>query len=110
MIELNIIGVTSVSDLYPNVKYKIPLIAALPDVSVSTTIYDLENSGHFKTLNSRNPIKKIFSMLRYLWATLWVYFKTITLNKPNIYICYPGVFLALLFSFYTPIAKTLHFL
>ena len=99
MIELNIIGVTSVSDLYPNVKYKIPLIAALPDVSVSTTIYDLENSGHFKTLNSRNPIKKIFSMLRYLWATLWVYFKTITLNKPNIYICYPGVFLALLFSF-----------
>jgi glycosyltransferase involved in cell wall biosynthesis len=99
MIELNIIGVTSVSDLYPNVKYKIPLIASLPNVAASTTIYDLENTGHYKTYSNKNPFKKLFSLLRYCWGTLKVFFSTIKHNKPNVYICYPGVFLSLLFSF-----------
>ncbi len=99
MIELNIIGVTHVSDLYPNVKYKIPLIASLKDVSVSTTIHNLDSTGHFSNLSNKNLLKKAFLAGKFCWQTLSVFIRSMFNKAPNIYICYPGVFLALLYSF-----------
>lgn len=99
MTQLTILGVTHVSDLYPNVKYRIQLISELqPAVTSRTLVYDLGAGGLYKNLGKRGVSRKLGGYLRLCWGTLSVFARFVLNSTPQVYVVYPALPLIFLLS------------
>ena len=87
------LGVTQISDLYPNVKYKLVVLRELFGhgyVEYLSPLNKSDNSpGIFSAINSG----RIAFAWRFLLGHIKVMFYTLRHRAESAYICYPGIFL-----------------
>lgn len=96
MSALSVLGVTHVSDLYPNVKYKLALISALPGIDVRLCVHDLGAGGLYTSFGRGRKISRLMGGLRLLLGTLHVFTRFLFHRTPQVYVTYPAPALALL--------------
>lgn len=99
--NLLIIGVTSISDPYPNVKYKINTIQSLGrhDDNVSLCISDMGTKDSFWSISgSAGLLKKIIFAFKLFFSSVFVSIKTIISRPDRIYILYPSLILSTIIS------------
>ncbi|HTQ98749.1 MAG TPA: glycosyltransferase [Candidatus Acidoferrum sp.] len=96
MLTLSVLGVTRVSDLYPNVKHKIQLIAALPSIQVQLLLHDLGSGGFYQGIRRRNALSALAGIWQLCWGTLSVFARYLTHRTDIVYIAYPAPALAIL--------------
>lgn len=89
---LNIVGVSHISDLYPNVKYRLDLLAEVVETKVN--LYDLGGGILFRKSTGAGK-------LRFLAAMIWGHFRVLTRlrwkRNEQVYVVYPAVFIVLIF-------------
>lgn len=96
MTTLAIAGITHLSDLYPNVKYKIRLLSTIQGIDTATVLYDL-GAGSFYKSATGNPVTRMLGLVRNCWAHCVVFARLVIRRPTHVYICYPGIFLANMF-------------
>jgi len=99
MSELTVLGVTHVSDFYPNVKYKLALLEAQGHVRVQTLVRDLGAGGLYRDLRSSH---RVLQLLRIAAGTLEVWLRFLWRRSPRVYVLYPGPVLVLLLGLLPP--------
>lgn len=93
---LRIMGVTHLSDLYPNVRYKIALLQELEPSS--TLLYDLGGGSLYGSLAGASRWQRMRGRLSVLWGHLKVILVSMVRPVPRVYVCYPATFLVFAFS------------
>ena len=97
-----VVGVTHVTDLYPNVKYKLALLQEFAHPAVQ--VYDLgENSFAQVATRARLLVRAGFA-LRFLWAHWCIFSKALLRPASVVYIPYPAVPILLFYSIW-PVRK-----
>ena len=93
---LAVVGVAHVSDLYPNVKYKLALLqeAASPLMQV----HDLGSGSLAQTATSGGLLARCAFGLHFLWAHLCVFSQTLLRPVTAVYLPYPSVLMLLFYS------------
>lgn len=99
MIELSILGVTHLSDLYPNVKYKMALISDQQNIKSHDVIYDLGKGGFYSSLGKFTFIAQLINQIKFLYGHLSVLLRFLLHRTDSVYVTYPGVFLVVFLSF-----------
>ncbi len=101
MKRIVVVGVTSISDLYPNIKYKIPIIKDLCGEGFEESI--INTSQHFSQIAIKSNLwSKIKSGISFLAGHLRIAFKVMLKNKNEFYVLYPGIFLVFIIRLIQP--------
>lgn len=98
MPELALVGVCHVSDLYPNVKYKLDLLERTSGMSCRRFVHDLGSGSLYGSLGKRSRLASLLLCLRMTLGTLGVFLRTLGARPRRVYVAYPAVPLMLLFS------------
>lgn len=93
MKTLKIVGVSPLSDAYPNIKYKIKLIDEIKELNVEKHIYDL-NSVISNEANKKGILRKIKIILKFIYLNLKLSIQCIPRKETNYYITYPGILMS----------------
>ncbi len=95
MKDLHVLGVTQASDSYPNVKYKLVALKQLLGDNYIEYVVPLSKAdtspGIFAAMSSSRPV----FIWRFLIAHIKVLFHSLRHRAKSVYVCYPGVFLAI---------------
>lgn len=95
MKDLHVLGVTHVNDSYPNVKYKLVALEQLLGDNYSEFVVPLSKAdaspGIFAAMSSSRPV----FIWRLLIAHIKVLFHSLRHRAKSVYVCYPGVLLAI---------------
>ena len=95
MFKFSILGVSHISDLYPNVKYKIALLQTMADLESRVVIYNMGGGAFYEGMSATTTFSKIPKILRFLRGYCSVVCRFFLSPSPNVYIVYPAVFLVL---------------
>jgi len=92
-----ILGVTRISDSYPNVKYKIDLLNHLNNLTTRNCLYSLNKISTFSTRSGLIP--RLVLAAKMFWGHCYVLLCYMTKFEKVVYITYPGIFLCFFLSF-----------
>ena len=95
MTEISVLGVTQLSDSYPNVKYKISLLMNLKDVKINNHLYPLKNRIN-TAFAARNFFLKLLYVFTIMWGHIKIYISYLFNQSPIVYITYPGIIISVL--------------
>lgn len=95
---LALVGVAHVSDLYPNVKYKLALL--LEAANPLLQVHDLGKGSLAQTATRGGLIARSGFGLHFLWAHLRVFSQALLRPATAVYLPYPSVLMLLFYSFW----------
>jgi glycosyltransferase involved in cell wall biosynthesis len=94
MKSLQVLGVTHISDSYPNIKYRLIMLRQLLGDRYSEYVMRLNKSGAPQALFSALSTGSFASAWRFLAGHLRVFFFSLRNRATSVYVCYPGVLIA----------------
>ena len=94
--SINVVGVSHLSDLYPNVKYKITMLQELGDARVC--FYDLGAGSFYGNVSQRNAAHRWLQRCKFIWGHFSVLAHCLWRRGGITYVTYPAVFLLLGYS------------
>jgi glycosyltransferase involved in cell wall biosynthesis len=97
---LLILGVCHISDLYPNVKYKIEILRNIKNIKVREAIKDLGQGGFYSQLHASSAWHRLLKYLWYLLDHAGLFFQYIRSPASHVYLPYPALLFLVLFSFF----------
>lgn len=97
MLDLALVGVCHVSDLYPNVKYKLDLLERTAGMSCRRIVHDLGSGSLYGSVGKRSRLASLRLLFRITFGTLAVFLKTLSARPDRVYLAYPSLPLMLLF-------------
>jgi glycosyltransferase involved in cell wall biosynthesis len=100
MPRLSILGVCHVSDFYPNVKFKLPLIREAVSGGSRDVIFDLGKGQLYHDIKKGFPGRSFLKLLKIAWGHISVLSRFAARPTPEVYICYPGILLAFMLSLF----------
>jgi len=99
MSKILVLGVCPLNDLYPNIKYKLSLLAGVSSC-YRECVFDLGARSSISGFSLSRLFGRVFDRLimalRFLFGHLSVYFRSFGSGAEVVYICYPGIFLILM--------------
>ena len=97
-IDILVIGVCSLTDKYPNVKYKHDAILELEEFETQSYVKDLGvSTSYWSASNSSSFVTKLIFFSKLILSSVQVFLVALYKRPKSIYILYPSIFLALLF-------------
>lgn len=94
--ELEVLGCAHVSDLYPNVKYKLSLLQQ-DGLARRCRVYDLGAGSLWRSYRRSLPAR-LASLLRLAWGNCVVFAGALCDRPGKVYVLYPALPIALLYS------------
>lgn len=102
MKQLTALAVSPIGDSYPNVRYKLQLLAKMPGIQYSEIIYDLKSHQNLsKTSTSGSISNRLLAALKIAFGHLIVLIRTLFQRPKNLYVAYPGIFLVAVIGFFS---------
>lgn len=97
-IDILVIGVCSLTDKYPNAKYKHKAILDLDEYETESFVKDIGvSTSYWSVSNSSSYIGKILFFVKLLLNSIHVFFVSLYKRPKTVYILYPSLILALFF-------------
>ncbi len=94
MKSILVLGVTRISDSYPNVKYKLAALAAIFGEGYVDAVIDLEEGQAFAAIAEGRTTGRFRLAWRLLWGHLRSFYRSLANRSDAAYLCYPGIVLA----------------
>lgn len=94
MKSFQVLGVTHISDSYPNIKYRLIMLRQLLGDGYSEYVMQLNKSGAPQALFSALSTGSFASAWRFLAGHIRVFLFSLRNRATSVYVCYPGVFIA----------------
>ncbi|NNL54776.1 MAG: hypothetical protein HKP32_06460, partial [Woeseia sp.] len=91
---LQVLGVTEISDSYPNIKYKLIALRRLLGDRYSEYVMLLDNSAAQQGIISAPSSSRLTLAWRFLVGHIKVFFYSARNRAESAYVCYPGVVIA----------------
>lgn len=89
-----VLGVTRISDSYPNVKYKLAALAAIFGAGYIDAMIDIGERQAFAAIAERRGSGRFRLFWTFSWGHLCSFYRSLTNRSDAVYLCYPGIVLA----------------
>lgn len=95
MIGFQVLGVTQVSDSYPNVKYKLAALERLLGDDYVEYVVPLDKTDSSRGFFSALGSSRLILAWRIIAGHTKVFFYSLRRRAKSVYVCYPGIFVAI---------------
>jgi glycosyltransferase involved in cell wall biosynthesis len=92
--RFNVVGVTQLNDSYPNVKYKLAMLARLLSTDYVEFLVPIDKGDPSRNIIPSLESSRFGLVWRMLLGHVKVLFYCLRQKSDRIYVCYPGVFIA----------------
>lgn len=91
MKSILVLGVTRISDSYPNVKYKLAALGALFGEGFINGVIAIEERRTFAAIARGRKSGRLGLLWKLSWGHLRAFYRCLTQRSDAVYICYPGI-------------------